>query len=115
MWGIPGSEITADWAAQRIKGLSLAVALKDVFRWCKKRVDAKTLINEFDYLRLQWRGVSSRGANYHVFAFIDGRRPSDELITATLDEADAPVKEANHAEKTPVKVKVKSRRIKKRR
>lgn len=59
--------------------------------------------------------LRERGANYHVFAFIDGQRPSDELITATLDEAGSPVKQANHAEKAPAKAKVKSRSSKKRR
>src|SRR5205814_2721831 len=31
--------------------------------------------------------IRERGANYHVFAFIDGQRPSNELITASLEEA----------------------------
>jgi len=46
--------------------------------------------------------IRERGANYHVFAFIDGQRPSDDLITASLDEAGPPVKQtsqANQAEK----------------
>jgi protoporphyrinogen oxidase len=30
VWGIPCSEIRAEWAAQRIKGLSLVTALKDM-------------------------------------------------------------------------------------
>jgi len=47
--------------------------------------------------------IRERNANYHVFAFIDGKRPSDELITAALDGASVPVKEANHASKTPEK------------
>lgn len=55
VWGIPCDEITAEWAAQRIKGLSLAVVLKDIFS--RQRDDGtgtviKTLINEFDYPRL---------------------------------------------------------------
>jgi len=44
--------------------------------------------------------LRERGANYHVFAFIDGQRPSDDLITASLDEAGVPVKQANHAEQS---------------
>jgi len=31
--------------------------------------------------------IRERGANYHVFAFIDGQRPSEELITASLEDA----------------------------
>ena len=57
--------------------------------------------------------IRERNANYHVFAFIDGQRPSDELITASLDEASVPVQEANHATKTPAKVESKSRTAKK--
>src|SRR5436309_5288877 len=43
--------------------------------------------------------IRERGANYHVFAFIDGQRPSDELITASLEAAGGPEQEADHAEK----------------
>jgi hypothetical protein len=54
--------------------------------------------------------IRERGANYHVFAFIDGQRPSDELITASLEEAGGgPEKETNHAEKTEAKAESKSR------
>jgi hypothetical protein len=37
--------------------------------------------------------IRERGANYHVFAFINGARPSDELITASLEAAGAPPNE----------------------
>jgi hypothetical protein len=40
--------------------------------------------------------LRERTANYHVFTFIDGVRPSDELITASLEEASPSLKEANH-------------------
>lgn len=63
--------------------------------------------------------LRERGANYHVFAFIDGHRPSDELITASLDELGGPAKETNPvasepatkkaAKKTPAKSETKSR------
>ncbi len=58
--------------------------------------------------------IRERGANYHVFAFIDGQRPSDELITASLEDAGAPEKETNHAEKPAAKTEPKSRSAKKR-
>jgi hypothetical protein len=62
--------------------------------------------------------IRERNANYHVFAFVDGKRPSDELITASLEEAGAPpVEEANHATKEPTKSgkkpAIKSRTVKK--
>ena len=49
VWGIPCDRIAADWAAQRIKGLSLTAAVANaVFR----RGDHTSLINEFRYPRL---------------------------------------------------------------
>lgn len=44
--------------------------------------------------------LRERGANYHVFAFIDGQRPGDDLITASLDEAGAPPKQTSATEET---------------
>ena len=48
VWGIPCTEIHAEWAAQRIRGLSLTTALRSAVLK-KKRPEAKTLINEFHY------------------------------------------------------------------
>jgi hypothetical protein len=48
--------------------------------------------------------LRERGANYHVFAFLEGQRPSDNLITATLDEVGRtakPTGETSEREKTP--------------
>jgi hypothetical protein len=47
--------------------------------------------------------LRERTANYHVFAFIDGVRPSDELITASLEEASPSLKEANHPKEKAAK------------
>ncbi|HEY8203406.1 MAG TPA: DUF5715 family protein [Pyrinomonadaceae bacterium] len=49
--------------------------------------------------------LRERAANFHVFAFIDGTRPSDDLITASLDEVGGPAPEANDAAKKPEKAK----------
>jgi protoporphyrinogen oxidase len=46
VWGIPCHEIRADWAAQRIQGLSLMKALSNALL---KNQNAKTLIEEFNY------------------------------------------------------------------
>ena len=54
VWGIPCTEIQAEWAAQRIKGLSLTAAVKNaLFGELGKTKDEiiKTLIDEFDYPR----------------------------------------------------------------
>jgi protoporphyrinogen oxidase len=61
VWGIPCSELKAEWAAQRIKDLSLKTALLSMF--IKPKTTIKTLIEEFDYPRLgpgmMWNAVKS--------------------------------------------------------
>jgi protoporphyrinogen oxidase len=48
VWGVPCSEISAEWAAQRIKGLSLTVALRNAL--LQKNGDLpKSLIDRFHY------------------------------------------------------------------
>ena len=52
VWGIPCTEIRAEWAAQRIQGLSLARAILNATA-LHTRMDAiKSLIHEFQYPRL---------------------------------------------------------------
>ena len=53
--------------------------------------------------------IRERNANYHVFAFLNGTRPSDELITASLDEATLEGQEAHHADPKPKAAKAKSK------
>jgi protoporphyrinogen oxidase len=56
VWGMSCKEISADWAAQRIKGLSLGIAIKNALlpqRQPKDRAEVvKTLIDTFRYPRL---------------------------------------------------------------
>jgi protoporphyrinogen oxidase len=65
VWGIPCSELKAEWAAQRIKDLSLKTALLNMF--FKPKTTIKTLIEAFDYPRLgpgmMWNVVKSRIEN----------------------------------------------------
>ena len=53
LWGRHPSEISADWGAQRVKGLSIKAVLKDAFskifgKKDKTKVET-SLINEFWY------------------------------------------------------------------
>ena len=67
VWGVPCDEIRAEWAAQRIKGLSLATAVKNALLKNhnsdnnRKHV-VKTLIDEFDYPKfgpgMMWQAVA---------------------------------------------------------
>jgi protoporphyrinogen oxidase len=52
VWGIPCTEIRAEWAAQRIQGLSLARAILSATSLNKRSDTIKTLIHEFRYPRL---------------------------------------------------------------
>ncbi|MDO8559647.1 MAG: NAD(P)/FAD-dependent oxidoreductase [bacterium] len=49
VWGIPCNELSADWAAQRIKSLSLSKAVLNAIR--PQRGSITTLIEEFQYPR----------------------------------------------------------------
>lgn len=54
VWGMPCSEISADWAAQRIKNLSLSEAVRNAVFRNKHATDGQTittLIDEFHYPR----------------------------------------------------------------
>ncbi len=62
VWGIPTSELSSEWAAQRIKGLSLKTAVLNMF--IQPRETITTLIEEFHYPRrgpgMLWDEVKSR-------------------------------------------------------
>lgn len=67
VWGIPCSEIRAEWAAQRIKGLSLLTALRNALiknrnSTRSKKDVIKTLIDEFYYPKfgpgMMWKMVA---------------------------------------------------------
>jgi protoporphyrinogen oxidase len=64
VWGIPCTEIRAEWAAQRIQGLSLAKAILNAASLQKRSDAIKTLINEFQYPRLgpgqMWEMATAR-------------------------------------------------------
>jgi protoporphyrinogen oxidase len=64
VWGIPCTEIRAEWAAQRIQGLSLARAILSAASLNKRSTKIKTLINEFRYPRLgpgqMWEAARDR-------------------------------------------------------
>ena len=68
VWGIPGSEIQAEWAAQRIRNLSFWTALTSALRL--KRTHVTSLIEEFHYPRLgpgqMWEALAARSADRGV-------------------------------------------------
>jgi Protoporphyrinogen oxidase len=64
VWGIPCTEIRAEWAAQRIQGLSLARAIISATTLNKRSASIKTLISKFRYPRLgpgqMWESCADR-------------------------------------------------------
>jgi protoporphyrinogen oxidase len=54
VWGLPCSTISAQWAAQRIKGLSLWVAAREMLAapFRRGRTEVRSLIEQFSYPRL---------------------------------------------------------------
>lgn len=73
VWGMPCTEIQSDWAAQRIKNLSLRKAIANAFTG---KTDTTSLIERFDYPRLgpgmMWEAfrdeVTQRGGNVRMDA-----------------------------------------------
>jgi protoporphyrinogen oxidase len=51
VWGIPADELQADWAAQRIKNLSLFSAILNSLMPRRNQKDITSLIEEFEYPR----------------------------------------------------------------
>ncbi|MEP7070966.1 MAG: NAD(P)/FAD-dependent oxidoreductase [Verrucomicrobiota bacterium] len=68
VWGMSCKEISADWAAQRIKGLSLGSAIKNALLPQRQPKDSskviKTLINSFKYPRkgpgMMWEACAEK-------------------------------------------------------
>lgn len=89
VWGMACSEISADWAAQRIKGLSLSRAIMSAFQ--RRRAGAgataiKTLISAFRYPRLgpgmMWEAAA------HRITSMGGQLLQDSRVTRVAWSAD---------------------------
>lgn len=110
VWGIPCTEISADWAAQRIKNLSLAEAIRNAVLGSNRAENGEiitTLIEQFNYPRfgpgMMWerceeklaaggnetvRGIKVekiRRRNGHIEC-IEGRNHDGELIEFSGDQ-----------------------------
>ncbi|MAT99435.1 MAG: FAD-dependent oxidoreductase [Anaerolineaceae bacterium] len=94
VWGIPCSELKAEWAAQRIKDLSLKTAITAMF--LKPHQTIKTLIEEFDYPRrgpgMLWTAVqdriNERGGQVHLNSNVVGIQRDGQRITGVTVERD---------------------------
>ncbi|HEY6204808.1 MAG TPA: NAD(P)/FAD-dependent oxidoreductase [Chthoniobacterales bacterium] len=96
VWGMSCKEISADWAAQRIKGLSLGSAIKNALipqRYNGDRSHViKTLINSFRYPRkgpgMMWEAcaekVKAMGGEVYMGCKVVGAAYDDARSTWTL-------------------------------
>jgi len=95
VWGISCQDISAEWAAQRVKGLSLLTALKNAIianqsdQKAKRKV-IKTLIDTFDYPKLgpgmMWQKVveilHQNGSHVYLGNEVEGIRWSGNKVGA---------------------------------
>ncbi|MDA0204044.1 MAG: NAD(P)/FAD-dependent oxidoreductase [Acidobacteria bacterium] len=106
VWGMPCSEIEAEWAAQRIKGLSLGSAIKNALfgeTASSKQGVVKTLIDQFQYPRLgpgmMWERArelsEARGAKVHLHTPV--RRIHWDADGVTSIESDSAVFQGTHS------------------
>jgi protoporphyrinogen oxidase len=95
VWGISCNEISAEWAGQRVKGLSLMTALKHAilnnqFQPNKKKDVIKTLIDEFDYPKfgpgMMWQAmvesIEQKGSHVYLGRTVEGIRWSGNKVEA---------------------------------
>ena len=93
VWGIPCTEIRADWAAQRIHGLTFVTAVLNAIR---NSGTVKTLIKTFDYPRLGpgmlWesaaRKITVAGGRVVTEARVVGLDHADGRVTSVVVEHD---------------------------
>ena len=103
VWGIPCNQIQAEWAAQRIKGLSLKKAVINALFGSN---DTKTLIKEFDYPiygpGMMWERcqqiLESKGSPVHMETRVtkvehDGNRIQRVLVQKNTPQKDGEVTE----------------------
>ncbi len=94
VWGIRCEELKAEWAAQRIKDLSLKTAVSAMF--LKPRHTIKTLIESFDYPRqgpgMLWTAVKervqARGGVVQLNSSVIAINRQDNQITSVVVEQD---------------------------
>jgi protoporphyrinogen oxidase len=99
VWGIPGTEIRAEWAAQRIQDFSLWHALRNIVR--PSRDPARTMIEEFHYPRLgpgqMWEAfrdrVEGRGIPVHLKRRCVSVQRDGNRVTGIGIESDGAVSE----------------------
>jgi protoporphyrinogen oxidase len=100
LWGMPATEMPSDWAAQRIKNLSLRAAVVDALLPKRQNTDVTSLIEQFQYPKygpgMMWErardlvvaagGEVRMGAEVTAIRHADGR--STGVVVGRGDEAE---------------------------
>ena len=95
VWGMPCTEINADWAAQRIKNLDLVSAVKNALLGARLNAEGEvitTLIEEFHYPRLgpgqMWetaaRRLAGKGIETHLNHRVESILHDGARVTSLL-------------------------------
>ena len=100
VWGIPCNEIQADWAAQRIKSLSLSKLILNAFGFMRKG-QVTTLIDQFQYPRKgpgqMWNTtkelIEQNGGQVHMNTRVTQINRNSTSITSILFERNGVVEE----------------------
>jgi protoporphyrinogen oxidase len=94
LWGVPATEIQSDWAAQRIKNLSLLTAVWRAIVPAKGKTDVTSLIDEFQYPKygpgMMWERcrdlVLARGGEIRMRTSVVGVEHADGRAVAVVVE-----------------------------
>ncbi|MEZ5141929.1 MAG: NAD(P)/FAD-dependent oxidoreductase [Acidimicrobiales bacterium] len=96
VWGVPPSKLQADWAAQRIKNLSLFSAVMNALLPKRNQKDITSLIEEFEYPKygpgMMWERcrdiVTDRGCQVLMETKVVGIRHEGGKAVAVISERD---------------------------
>ena len=96
VWGVPANEIQADWAAQRIKNLSLSKAVLNSLLPRRKQTEITSLIEEFQYPKfgpgMMWERcrelVEAAGTKVHLNSSVSAIRHEGGRAVAVVADHD---------------------------
>jgi protoporphyrinogen oxidase len=101
VWGMPATQIQADWAAQRIKNLSLLTAVARAVLPSRNKKDVASLIEEFQYPKLgpgmMWERcrdhVEERGGDVRMRTAVSAvHRKGGRAVAVTAVGPDGPLR-----------------------